>query len=356
MILHKFLLACVGLLSAVRAMPNNCQPNTWQNLTSLPSPRQEHSTVALNDSAIAVVGGTVPATSGIYWNTTDLLQIYDLNIGTWQTMSPMPTRMNHPNVAVANNKLYLLGGLVDGSPLNDSINWVASGLCYMYDPISDAWTPLENMPPGTERGSAVTGLYNEMIYLAGGMTILQNTYQDAVSTVTAFNTSSGSWQRLPAAAANIPSPRQHATGGVVGNVLYVLGGRWLGQTYVRGEVFELDLTNQMSGWQTSAQRMPVPRGGLCGGPVGNNFYTFGGEGDPNTSDGVFNNTETFDISTQLWTELPSMAVPRHGTHAAVIGNQIFIPGGGLQQDGKSVLVDGTVAYGHSTAHFDAFCA
>ena len=27
-----------------------------------------------------------------------------------------------------------------------------------------------------------------------------------------------------------------------------------------------------------------------------------------------------------------MAVPRHGTHAVVVGNKVYIPGDGLQQD------------------------
>ena len=50
-----------------------------------------------------------------------------------------------------------------------------------------------------------------------------------------------------------------------------------------------------------------------------------------------------------------MAVPRHGTHAAAVGNMIYVPGGGLQQDGKAITNGGVTTYTDETAHFDAYC-
>lgn len=102
--------------------------------------------------------------------------------------------------------------------------------------------------------------------------------------------------------------------------------------------------------------MPVPRGGLSGDVVGSKVYTFGGEGNPNTLTGVFNETEAFDTTTQQWTKLVPMAVPRQGTHAVAVGNKVYIPGGGLQQDGKSVVVNNVTLYEDMSAHFDAYCA
>ncbi|KAK3056499.1 hypothetical protein LTR09_002292 [Extremus antarcticus] len=344
--------AILNLFCIATIASSSCQPNTWLNLTSLPSPRQEHTTVAIKDETIAVIGGITSNT----FTTTDLMQLYDVASDTWRTGSPVPYRVNHPNAAVVGGEIYLLGGLIDGpGTSNGSINFVASGKCYKYIPTSDTWVQLEAMPSGTERGSAVIGVRGEMVYLAGGMSVLQNTYQDSLTTVTAFNTTSGKWQRLPPAAANIPHGRQHAVGSVLGDVFYVLGGRWFGQMNVRGTVFELNLKNQSAGWRTSLGHMLVPRGGLCGDVIGSTYYTFGGEGNPNSLSGVFNETEAFDVSTQRWTELMPMAVPRHGTHAAAIGNRVYIPGGGLQQDGKPVVTNGSVLFSNPSAHFDVYC-
>ncbi|TDZ14797.1 Kelch-like protein terF [Colletotrichum orbiculare MAFF 240422] len=346
----------LGLLELVSAACSANNSSNWLNLAPIPSPRQEQGTVAINNDTIAIVGGIV--LDGNTTNTvmTDLLQLYDIPSNTWKTVTPVPYAVNHPNVAAVDGKLYLLGGLVMGRTISGiSVNWVASGDCRVYDASKDTWTELSPMPNGTERGSAIVGVHGEMIYLAGGMTILQDTYQDTADTVTAFNTTSGEWQRLPAAAAVLPEGRQHGTGAVIGNTFYVVGGRWFGQTDTRDTVYELDLTDLEAGWQTSKGHMAVARGGLNGGAIGNRFYAFGGEGSPDSTTGVFNQSEVFDTESQQWTELGTMPVPRHGTQAAAVGGRVYIPGGGLQQDGKLVYVNGVMSFMQPTAHFDAFC-
>ena len=347
-------IALLGQYHAAVAAPSGCPPNTWLNLTSIPNARQEHGTVALSNTTIAVVGGTNASES--VFDSTDLLQLYDIPSNTWRTAAAAPFKVNHPNVAAVGGKLFLLGGLTNGGALpGNTVNAFALAQTGVYDPATDAWSELAPMPPGTERGSAITGVYGEMVYLAGGMSILADTYQDSLTMVTAYNTTSNTWQRVPPQAANIPEGRQHAVGSVIRNKFYVVGGRWFGQMNVRGTVFELDLDNQTAGWRTSRGHMPVARGGLSGGTVGHSIYTFGGEGDPDTVTGVFPQSEAFDSSTQKWSELTPMLVPRHGTYGVAVGNKVYIPGGGLQQDGKPVDVNGTVTYGQPSNHFDAYC-
>ena len=331
-----------------------CHSGEWVNLTSIPSPRQEHGTAAKGNTTIAILGGIIPV--GSTTKTTDLFQLYDIVSDTWSTAPPAPYKVNHPNIAVVGDKLYFLGGLVEGPVVSGlDMNWVASQLCYSYDFLSGAWSTIAPMPNGTERGSSIVGVYSEMIYLAGGMTVLQTGYQDAVNSVLAFNTTSGAWERLDAAAAELPESRQHATGSVIGHTFYVIGGRRYGQLYTKDTVFSLDLLNQTAGWKLSSGRMPIARGGIDGGAVGAKFYVFGGEGNPSSSSGVFNETDVFDSTRQRWSKLKPMAVPRHGTQAASAGGLIYIPGGGLQQDGKVVTANGKTTYQNPTAHFDAYC-
>jgi N-acetylneuraminic acid mutarotase len=285
-----------------------------------------------------------------------LVQLYDIPTNTWRNSSKAPFKVNHPNAAVVNGKLYLLGGLVDGPLIpGEMINWVASAECHAYDHVAGTWTKLESMPPGTERGSANIAVFGDMIYLAGGMTVLQVSYQDAVTTVTAFNTTSGKWQRLPPAAANIPEGRQHGVGAIVGRQFYVIGGRWFGQMNTRDTVYKLDLNNMQAGWKGSPSHMPIPRGGLSGGVVDGTVYTFGGEGNPSTPEGLFHDSAKFDSKTQKWAKLRDMSVPRHGTQAVGVGKKVYIPGGGLQQDGKPVVTNGVVSFQQPSGYFDAYC-
>ncbi|KAK7188762.1 hypothetical protein DPSP01_005664 [Paraphaeosphaeria sporulosa] len=345
------------------ALPKGYQTNTvdgnrWVNLTSLPSPRQEHATVAVNNNTIAVLGGVERIGNDsvqVRVFSTDLVELYDIPSDTWRTAAPLPIKLNHPNAAVVNERIYLLGGLVDTqSPPTAEADWIATGKSYVYDLIANAWTEVASMPPGTERGSAVVGVHGDMIYVAGGMTVLNFVVQDASSTVTAFNTTSLQWQRVPSVAANMPEGRQHAAGAVVEDTLYVVGGRWFERTNVRDTVFSLDLRNQTAGWQTSPSRMPTARGGIAGGAVGSSFVAFGGECNPDTSNGIYPQAEMYDLKSKEWKKLPDMQVPRHGTAAIAVGSLIYIPGGGLQQDGVPIERDGVVSYGQATAHFDAY--
>ena len=46
-------------------------------------------------------------------------------------------------------------------------------------------------------------------------------------------------------------------------------------------------------------------------------------------DGVFEENEAYDPGADAWETLAPMPTPRHGTGAAVVGDRIHIPGGGL---------------------------
>ena len=346
-------------IAAPQVPPSSPQYH-WQNLTSLPRFRQEHSAATLDDNTIALVGGVtrvgdLDVQEGL--ETIDWVELYDISSDSWHEVAPTPFKVNHPNVAVVDGKLFLLGGLIEAQdPPTPYPDWVASGESHVYNPATNQWTQLAPMPAGTERGSAILGVYGKMIYVAGGMTYLRPGEQDAVSLVSAFDTRTGKWKTLPSPAANIPEGRQHGVGAVQGNTFYVVGGRWMNKENVRGDVFMLNLKDLKAGWKTSSGHMPVARGGLSGAVVDGNFFTFGGESNPNADDGVFNEVEVFNIKSQKWTSLEPMAVPRHGSFGVAVGRKIYLAGGGLQEDGKKVFKDGAEHILDTTRHFDAFVA
>lgn len=141
------------------------------------------------------------------------------------------------------------------------------------------------------------GVHHELVYVAGGMTILDGAYQDAV-TSHSIQHHVWKWQRLVNVAANIPEGRQHAAGAIVDDTLYVAGGRWFEKTNVRDDVFMLGLNNLTSGWETGKTRMPTARGGIAGAAVGVKLYTFSGETNQHAATGVFDDVEVFDVETQ----------------------------------------------------------
>lgn len=65
------------------------------------------------------------------------------------------------------------------------------------------------------------------------------------------------------------------------------------KTNVCVTVFKLKIDDLAARWKTSRGRMFVPCGGLYGAVAGYQYYTFGGDANPNSVNGVFNETEVF---------------------------------------------------------------
>ncbi|GAB1313403.1 hypothetical protein MFIFM68171_03613 [Madurella fahalii] len=338
-----------------RKPPASSKPagGTWQTLAPIADyPRQEHVTLALSETSIAVLCGIIPAAnSTTSFETTNLLQIYDIPTNTWRTASPAPVRLNHPNAAVLNGTLYLLGGLTDAAvAAGGGRAWEAAPQAYQYDPATDAWTALPGMPADgadTPRGSAAMAVdaWRGRIYLAGGLTRLPlgagGERQETVDDVSVFDVRRRAWGRLPPAARRLPARRDHAGAAVVDGVLYVLGGRDRGQANVRGEVFALALDDKglRKGWVTKKARMPTPRGGVAAAEVDGKVYVFGGEGNPAEGmEGMFTEVEVYDTRKDRWERLPPMEVPRHGTSAVAVGGGVYVPGGGIRQSAAPVDV------------------
>ena len=282
-------------------------------------PRQE-SAVAAIDQDVYVLGGVA------YDEQNDLLTLnrvekYNVVDKTWHVAAPLPTPLNHGNAASVDGKIYLLGALSGGR------DWEAVEQSYVYEPFNDTWAELASMPNGTARGSSAVGVCNGKLYLAGGMTLLQaykGGHQDSLSTVSSYDITTNTWDvNHPP----LPEPRQHVGGAVVGSTFYVIGGRENGVEKYHNMTYALDLENPTS-WKEMAP-MPTARGSLACSPIGSKIYCFGGEGNPENPQRIFNETEVYDTSADTWTRLRPMEIPRHGTGAATVGYEIYIPGGGV---------------------------
>lgn len=150
------LLAALFLVSATATstLDSRSALGTWTPLAPIARhKRQEHTTVALNSSHLYVLGGILPEdTSGNLFPTITLMQAYSIPLDKWITVAPVPAAYNHPNAAVVDGKIYLLGALTPGAPAT----WVAASACYVYDPVKDKWTFIGDMPNG--RGSAAVAV------------------------------------------------------------------------------------------------------------------------------------------------------------------------------------------------------
>lgn len=300
---------------------------TWRTLSNITiGSRQENSVVSL-DGKVYLLGGLLPSSNASVDPTTNLVQSYSVARDTWSTEAPLPKALNHLNVVVVKGKIYVLGGLEVG-PGTAWPNWLATGDSWVYSPDDKRWASIPSMPAGTERGSSAVGVKGDVIYLAGGLNQLSIFGYNSVNTTSAYDTKKKTWTILK----SLPTPLDHSVAVVIKDTFYVVGGRING-TFAGNQatVYTLDLSAKKKAWALRPSKMPTARSGLAGAAVGNVIYTFGGEGNPNATSGVYPQVEAYDTKKDVWTSLDPMPVPRHGTGAAEIGGKIYIPGGGIVQ-------------------------
>ena len=316
----------IGLGTASPLLPHspphsNTKPHWTRHDPIGLGPRQEHGVAALSDQ-IYIIGGVHYDNNGTV-ETINRVEYYSTNSQIWHVAAPLPLPVNHPNTAALNNKIYLAGALAAGT------NWTALPHTYAYDPYNDTWTALAPMPPGTARGSSVVGVYNDMIYLAGGQSFLEIVppyRQPGLALVSSYNTQTNEWDTtsLPP----LPQARQHASGAVVGSTFYVVGGREFDIGSFHDTVFALDLDNPTE-WKEMA-KAPTARGSLACAAMDEVIYCFGGEGNPENEFAIFGQVEAYDTVEDRWHVLPNMEVPRHGMGAVVVEGRVWVPGGGVK--------------------------
>ncbi|MEX2238596.1 MAG: kelch repeat-containing protein [Dehalococcoidia bacterium] len=274
----------------------------WTSLPPLPSgPRQELGVATLRGEVYTVGGFD---TTG---NIVGLVEVYDPESETWRTVAPVPAEIHHANVVASDDRLYVIG--FQTGP------FIGDGRVFEYDPDSDSWTQKAPMPAGTERGASGAALVDGFIYVAGGFREGQ-----AVSDFARYDPASDTWEELP----DMPAARDHLAAAGIDGLFFAIGGRLGAINSHSPLVFSFDPATDE--W-TERAPMPTSRGGIAAAVLEGLIYVFGGEGNAADPTGVFEQVEVYDPATDTWSSAGSMAAPRHGTGAAVIGDFICLPGG-----------------------------
>jgi N-acetylneuraminic acid mutarotase len=272
----------------------------------LGGPVQETAAVELAGK-IYVIGGFNAAQAIV-----DKVRVFDTVSCTWSDGATLPRPVHHANAVVVDGTIYVLGALVEG--------FAAIGDVWAWTPATTpAWVARASMPAGSERGAAVTGAVNGVIYVAGGLRA-----GAAVAQLSSYTPATDTWKtNLPA----LPQATDHACGGAVLGKLYVVGGRMGTAASRTNTVYEY---TPGGAWATRAP-MPTARGGAACGFTEISLIVAGGEGNPNSPLGVFSEVETYDVGLDRWATQPPMLTPRHGVGAAYSGAVFYVPGGASRE-------------------------
>lgn len=274
----------------------------WVTLAPMAGgPRQETAVVAL-EGEVYVLGGIAGDLS-----ISAAVEAYDPKTKAWRNVAELPVAMHHLNAAVVDGRIHVVGFLT-------GFDFAVDGRGFTYDPGADEWVEAEAMPVGTERGASGMAVLEANIFVLGGLR--EGT---AVTDAWVFDCSVDQWFPI----ADLPAPRDHMVAGVIGELVYVAGGR---DGTISGHSDRLLIYDPQTDEWSDGPSMPTSRGGQAGAVRGRQLFVAGGEGNADAETGVFESWEVFEPDVG-WTVLAPMPTPRHGTGAAVLGDIVFIPGG-----------------------------
>lgn len=294
-----------GVINPNRDADGGTTEAAWTSLRPLPAPRQETAVVELG-GAIYVIGGF--DRSQVIVSTVER---YDPATDTWTAVQPLPRPLHHVNAAVLDGKIFVVGAL--------TVGFAAVGDLYEYDPKTNVWTPRGQMPSGSERGASLVAALNGEIFIGGGLR-----GGVAVADFSSWTPSTGQFtERAP-----LPTARDHGAGAAADGRFFAIGGRGAG---IGAHTARVDAYDPQTDTWSGRTPMPTSRGGMAAAVVSGRIVVAGGEGNASAASGVFDQVERFDPSQNLWTTLPPMKTPRHGTGAAAVGDVFYVPGGATVQ-------------------------
>ncbi|KPJ48433.1 hypothetical protein AMJ40_07490, partial [candidate division TA06 bacterium DG_26] len=280
----------------------------------------------------------------------------------WLERDPIPSPLADCGTAVYNGLLYVFGGhyLGGADPKNEA---------YAYDPSSDSWTQLADMP--TTRWGQVAVEFDGKLHVfagydLGGATAVHEVYDPATDTWS-------TWTDVPAGLADhglmgirygdrihlfrsqyhyeydpatdtylqkgdVPTPRIWGTSALVDGMIYIIGGGT--PTTNVNEAYDPSTDT----WTTKTP-MPIAKYGVTReNPVidGIVYVTHGMNG------GFYANNYAYDPSTDTWEQKSSAVYPRDGVGCGVINNRLYVVGGRADYAGGGTGLDHNEEYDPSS--------
>lgn len=291
----------------------------WIERRSMPSPRHDLQSVA--------VDGSIYAISGHADLTLDVVEIYDVVAGAWSRGPPIPTARGWLGADLLDGKIYVAGGKTVQTPemrqrTGVDYHFLSRDSLEVLDPATQQWSVLEPMPLGRRAGVAVTAC-DGRIWVIGGNT-MDPSEQRILDRVEIYDPQMAEWRDGP----TLPRPIQGPGAVTVDGVIYAAGGLSDEDpdNPFRSELLAID--PGVGKWEELA---PMPTGReSCGiTALDGKIYTFGGR-DPLYRD----SNEVYDIAGDSWTVETPMPVGKAWLAACAVGEKIFAMGGAYALPGS----------------------
>ena len=141
--------------------------NAWSKLPPIPEARYAPG-MAYVDGKLHLFGGTRPDRTTVVADHL-VLDVANPSAG-WRPAAPLPEAGDHLSVAVIDGKIYAIGGEHGHAarlPEGDAA-YIQHNHLLRYDPATNAWTELAELPRGRSHAEGTTVVVNGKILMMGG--------------------------------------------------------------------------------------------------------------------------------------------------------------------------------------------
>lgn len=316
----KFFLSSV-LLAAATSVQSQSDNNLWETVQS------SNTCTARHENAFTKVGDKLYLIGG---RGTRPVDEYDPKNNTWRQLAAPPVEMNHFQAVEYKNEAYVMGAFMGSYPHEKPLTSI-----YIFNPAKNEWRVGPAIPADRLRGAAGSVVYKGKLYLVCG--IQDGHYDGHVGWLDEYNPVTNTWQKLPDA----PHVRDHVSVAVIGDKLYVAGGRRstarinqvLNLTEAAVDVFDFK-TNT---WTTLPEslNLPTQRAGNVTVAFGFKLLIMGGESSAQVE--AHADVEAFDTKQMKWEKWPKLNKGRHGTGATIYKKKVYVAAGSGNRGGGPEL-------------------
>ena len=277
--------------------------NEWIDLKPIPIDVYESNAEAI-DGNIYLTGGWRRGITVNTSYTTNSTFKYDPEENSWMEKENCPVNTGTNSSCVLNDKIYILGGLHDFAD-NDTSGQKS---VFVYDPVEDTWDLLPQMIYERAEGAAASVIDNK-IYVCGGLHALSEKELFIVGKTEMYDPASNKWTELE----DMPVPVVNHISIVHNEKLYVFGGDsgkfTTSKSYGTNIIQEYNpATNE---WKLM-QNMPFKRGNMTGQKAGSFVYLIGGYLDSRDFHHPFSEVWRFNLDSlkeqsMAYVEIPDTA-------------------------------------------------
>ncbi len=319
------LVALVALLPVQFSMAQNNNDaclvvlSQWRSGPEIPNKHLEAGTAVVHDKLYVFSGFDTNSLT-----TSKVVDVYNPTSGIWETIAnprqEMPFAASHIQAAVDGQYVWFAGGFTGKhpGPTTDAV--------WRYDTVSDTWTQGPKLPEKRAGGFLVR--VGRSLHFGGGLINDRDTSMPDHWALNLDNVNAG-WKSLP----GLPNPRNHLSGISIKGRLYAIGGQYF-HDRDPVDLKLMHIYDSATQTWTRGKDLPFNRSHFEPGTtqLGPRAIIVGGRNNQIPGQGRLSEVTVYDSLKEDWYELRELPVDLIAPVAAVLGNQLFVTGGGAHWD------------------------